>query len=249
MKIAAAQIKPVKGDIETNIANHLLFVEQAAAANASLLVFPELSLTGYEPELVRELATNENDIRLDVFQNKSNLYNITIAVGLPTLTNNAVNISMIIFQPHLQRKKYSKKYLHMSEETYFTSGDNFPVFQVNNLSVAPAICYEMSVPEHAATAHANDSKIYMASIVEDNIEKGLNRLAAIAKEYSMIVLMSNCIGLTGTYDCPGRSSVWNQNGELKGQLSNSDEGLLIYNTETQESVIKNNLKHTVLTNE
>ena len=56
MRIAIAQIAAIKGNIEKNIENHLKWIKLAIQNNAGVLVFPELSLTGYEPELAEILA-------------------------------------------------------------------------------------------------------------------------------------------------------------------------------------------------
>ena len=58
MKIAAAQIRPKKGDIEANILKHVDIIKLAATLKAEALFFPELSLTSYEPELAEALASN-----------------------------------------------------------------------------------------------------------------------------------------------------------------------------------------------
>jgi predicted amidohydrolase len=55
MKICVAQTKSVKGDVLKNIENHLKFIELALAFSADLIIFPELSLTGYEPELAGKM--------------------------------------------------------------------------------------------------------------------------------------------------------------------------------------------------
>ena len=55
MKIALCQIKPKSGDITFNISKHMEFIAKAINANADFICFPELSLTGYEPELAKEL--------------------------------------------------------------------------------------------------------------------------------------------------------------------------------------------------
>lgn len=51
-----------------NIERHKRFVETAVTHHADLLLFPELSLTGYEPTLAQELAIPPTDPRLDKFQ-------------------------------------------------------------------------------------------------------------------------------------------------------------------------------------
>jgi len=59
MKICIAQTTPIKGDIEKNIENHKKLIALSIQENADIIVFPELSLTGYEPKLVKELATTK----------------------------------------------------------------------------------------------------------------------------------------------------------------------------------------------
>jgi len=98
MKICITQTEPIKGDINRNIEKHLQFIERAIKSKADAIIFPELSLTGYEPELAKNLATDINDQRLDVFQKISDDNQILIGVGLPTKIGNGTCISMLIFQ-------------------------------------------------------------------------------------------------------------------------------------------------------
>src|SRR2546426_10096277 len=57
LRIALAQIDPVLGDLEANVARHLVWARRALARGAQLLVFPELSLTGYSlQDLVADVA-------------------------------------------------------------------------------------------------------------------------------------------------------------------------------------------------
>ena len=47
MKIAAAQISSVLGNLEKNIEHHLKYCDEAIKNKTDMIVFPELSLTGY----------------------------------------------------------------------------------------------------------------------------------------------------------------------------------------------------------
>ena len=84
MKICIAQTRPIKGDISANISNHKRMIDLAIFYKADAIFFPELSLTGYEPKLAKDLVTNQNDTRLDDFQSISDTHNITIGLGIPT---------------------------------------------------------------------------------------------------------------------------------------------------------------------
>lgn len=243
MKICLAQTKPVTGDIQKNIDNYKNFVATAIANNAELVIFPELSLTGYEPKMAKQLATTPQDDRFDVFQKISNEASITIGVGVPIKSASGVFISMVIFQPNVAPRVYSKKYLHPDEEPYFISGENFPCLEIGNNRVAIAICYELSIPEHSANAFKNGAQIYIASVAKsaEGVEKASQTLASIAKKYKAPVLMANSTGYCDDFECAGGSSAWNDKGVLLKQLDDKNEGILIFDTDTQQ--IAENIDH------
>jgi len=235
MKICVAQIRPFKGDIPKNIDKHKKLIELAILNGADVIFFPELSLTGYEPPLAKTLAINQDDKRLAKFQNISDSQQMTIGVGVPTNNAKGICISMLIFQPQKEIRIYSKKYLHADEEAFFISGQNFPVLRVDNINIGLAICYELSVPEHAAKAHMCGAEIYIASVAKSaqGVNQASKRLTDIANEYAMTVLLSNCVGPSDDFEGAGKTSVWDQTGLLKGQLDGSNEGIIIYDTDTQ----------------
>ena len=83
VSVAVAQTCPVKGDVQTNLEEHVRLVDIAASSGAQLVVFPELSLTGYELELARDLAFSENDPRLGPLLEASSSSSVTLVVGAP----------------------------------------------------------------------------------------------------------------------------------------------------------------------
>jgi predicted amidohydrolase len=236
MKICIAQTKPIKGNISANIEAHIRFIELALTSNSEAIFFPELSLTGYEPELAKKLATNQNDNRLDIFQETSDKNNIIIGIGLPTATESKIRISMIIFEPNKPRQTYSKQQLHSDEFPYFENGDTQLIIKTNDKNIAPAICYESLQPTHSENAYKLGADVYLASVAkpENGIEKAFEHFPAVAKQYAMPVLMSNCIGLCDNFLNVGTSAVWSKEGELVGQLDANSEGILIFDTETEK---------------
>jgi predicted amidohydrolase len=238
MKLCVVQTRPVKGDVPRNIARHLELVALAAAKGAGMVVFPELSLTGYEPTLAKELAMGPDDRRLDVFQVASDEREITIGVGVPTTCGAGVAITMVLFGPGEPRRTYSKKYLHADEEPFFVSGENFASFEVCGTRIAPAICYELSVAAHAEAAAASGAEIYLASVAKSasGVDQASRRLADIAMQYSMTVLMANSVGPCDNFESAGRSAIWNRDRALMGQLDDASEGILILDTATGEVV-------------
>ncbi|HLX67463.1 MAG TPA: carbon-nitrogen hydrolase family protein [Puia sp.] len=255
MRIGVAQTRPFKGDVLRNIEAHLRLIELAAKVQAEMLVFPELSITGYEPELAAGLATTAEDVRLDIFETLSERYSMTIGVGIPAIsgfgghadvgdvrnteadvwiTEADVRITEVIFEPGQPRQTYSKQYLHADEEPYFVCGTESRF--VAGGRIALAICYELSVPAHSEQAHRGGAEVYLVSVAKTKagMERAAETLADIAKRYSMTVLVSNCVGHCDNFDCGGGSAAWNREGVKIAQLNGTEEGILVLDTETGE---------------
>jgi predicted amidohydrolase len=238
MKICVAQSNPVKGDIERNIINHKKLIDLAISDQPDSIIFPELSLTGYEPGLAGDLATDKDDSRFNDFQNISDTNHITIGVGMPIKSDEGVLIGMIIFQANKPRLVYCKQHLHPDEYPYFVKGTEQVFLNENKDKTGIALCYEISVPEHSANCHKNGAGIYIASVAKTaaGVEKASRTLADIAKKYAMTVFMSNCIGHCDNFQSGGKSSVWNKHGVLTGQLNDKSEGILIFDPDTDQLI-------------
>lgn len=238
MKICIAQTRPIKGDISSNIDNHKRLIDLAVSYKADAIFFPELSLTGYEPALAKDLVTNQYDTRFDDFQQISNTNKITIGPGVPTNSSLGIQISMIVFQPDKPRQTYSKQHLHSDEFPYFVNGKTQIILTIDNKKIAPAICYESLEFNHSDNANKLGAEIYIASVAkaQKGVDKVLIHYPEVAKKYSMPVLMSNSVGYCDNFESVGKSSVWTKQGNLVGQLDNKSEGILIFDTETEEII-------------
>ena len=240
MNLCGAQTKPFTGNIEANIERHLSFIDRAISNGADLIVFSELSLTGYEPTLARKLATRPDDERFEPFQKISDAYRVSIGVGVPTISSDRIFISMILFQPEMLPLVYSKKYLHSDEDPFFVSGINFPSVTINDTSIGLAICYELSIPDHISAARKSGAEIYIASVAKfaNGVENALKTLSEISIQHSIPTVMVNAVGPADNGTCTGNSSVWNNKGQLVGQLGSSTEGIIVYNTLSGEVIQK-----------
>jgi predicted amidohydrolase len=236
MRICLAQTKPIKGNVSANIEAHIRYIDFAWSLNGEAIFFPELSLTGFEPELARELAIQPNDNRLNIFQDISDNKKIVIGLGIPTFSYSKIRISMILFEPNKPRQTYSKQQLHADEWPYFETGNEQIIIKKDDTNIAPAICFESLQPSHAETAFKLGADVYLASVAkpEKGVEKAINYYPTIAKQYAMHVLMVNCVGFCDNFLSIGKSSIWTKEGELVGQLDDKTEGILLFNTKTKE---------------
>lgn len=235
MRICVTQLEPVKGSIEKNLNKHLMFIEATVEMKPDLMMFPELSLTGYEPDLARELATTASDTRLLPLQEVSDKHNLILCVGLPTANEGKLHVSMIIFQPGKKPITYSKQYLYHTETGIFTPGNTPCIipFDAKNV-IAPAICFELSNSGHVEYACQNHATVYMASVLNsfNGVDADIEKLSKIASTYQMATFMANHTGISGGHKCAGKSSVWDSKGKLIAQLDSETEGVILYDTET-----------------
>ena len=240
MKICVAQNKPFIGNIPLNIDRHLELIKLSLPYKPDIIIFPELSMTGYDYNAAQNFATDHTDHRFAVFQNLSNLHSVIIGIGVPIRDEDKTCISMILFQPDKPRQLYSKKYLHQDEAPYFIPGKTTVGLIGNEAKVALAICHEISVLAHVKNVNKCGAKVYVASVAkfENGIDRALTRLSDIGNEYSMIVLMANSVGKCGDNTCAGRSSIWDSNGLLLGQLPEEKEGILLIDIDTKKIITK-----------
>ena len=240
MKIAVTQFRPIKGDIDSNAAKHLGLIQLAISCKVDAIFFPELSLTGYEPELAESLAMQLSDAEFDCFEEISHRYKITISIGVPEKSKNGIKISMFIFQPDQPRSAYSKQHLHSDEYSYFIKGEEQVTITVNGEKIVPAICYESLLLSHFESGVELGAEIYVASVAKSliGINKATRHYSAMAKKFSVPVLMSKCLGFCDNFESVGQNAIWRNDGVLAGQLNSTDEGILIFDTKTEEVLVQ-----------
>ena len=226
---AVGQIQNNHHNSEKNIEDHTNMILLAAENKADFILFPEMSITGYLNEEVKDYSFQMNDKRLNCFAELSGKYNILISIGVPLEINKSYYIGSLIFSPDGTCSAYTKKYLHPGEERFFSaSSEHDPVVQIGNDKISHAICYDIEIDAHINAAVSKQANIYAAGIFysRSGIKNGLKRLSAIAKEKNINVIMANYTGICRNTESGGCSSIWSESGELIIQ-SGSDEKCLL----------------------
>ncbi|MCW3121283.1 MAG: Nitrilase/cyanide hydratase and apolipoprotein N-acyltransferase [Flavipsychrobacter sp.] len=236
MKIAAAQTIPHDNDIAANLKDHYRLATAAAGLGVQLLIFPEMSLTGYQRADAKKMAFEEQDERLGELRGLSISKNIILVAGAPIEINGHLHIGTFILSPDGSQAIYTKQFLHEGEELFFSTvtGHDPKIYLADN-SISIAICADIVNPQHPKNAAACGTTIYAAGIfyTPGGIIKGHEGLGAYAKEHAMHVLMANYGGPSWGMDSGGRSAFWTKDGMLKGELPGTGEGLLIATKENK----------------
>jgi predicted amidohydrolase len=230
MILAAAQTKPTRGDINANLSNHYRLIELAAQHKAQLIVFPELSISGYERENALQLTFEKDDSRLDHLKKLAVENNIIIVAGAPIQIENELFIGEFIISPDNSVAIYTKQFLHEGEDAVFNPSFNYnPMLSLENQKISFAICADIDHPQHPENAAEKATDIYIASIFfsPNGIPNAYRDLQGYAQKHKMNVLMSNFAIESWGYPAAGQSAFWNKNGELIAQMNDSDSGLLL----------------------
>lgn len=228
IKLAVAQIPSIKGNIEANIAVHLNAIERAGELDVGYLVFPELSLTGYEPELALALAFSKDDDRLQPLIDSAIKNNINIGVGAPLLSDGLPKIGLIIISTSGVVDTYAKMNLHLGEEQYFSKGEAHHHVTLNESKIVNAICADANNPEHAHYCSEIGAAAYIAGVMvtKSGYDADTSALKNYAKEFNMLVAMANHNQATGGWTPIGKSAIWSRTG-LLASASETQNALVV----------------------
>lgn len=227
--IAAAQITVKRGAVSENIESHLQLIAKAAEQKAQVIVFPELSLTGYEPDLAAELAFTAQDPRLAPLHEAAQRYEMTIIVGAPLRLEDKQCIAAWILQADGTSSIYTKHHLHAGEERYFSPASLNPMFTLHQERAALAICADTTHPEHAAHAAAQQASLYLAGVLitPQGYAADATQLQGYAQQYKMLVVLANFGGASGGHESAGKSAIWSPQGNCLAMLKDQGDGLVI----------------------
>src|SRR5436189_4182110 len=152
MKVAAAQISCLLGDPEANLLKVREFSRRAKEAGAELIVFPEMTDTGYSMPVSRVHAKHWNSGFLRGLQETARKLSIAIVSGVSERDGSTIYNSQVLIDSRGDiAGKYRKTHLYavtpVEEQTCFTPGDCFTTFDLGGLRFGFNICYDLRFPE------------------------------------------------------------------------------------------------------
>jgi len=225
----------VRGCIEENMHYHEALVKSAVSADVNLVIFPELSLTGYEPEMAEELAL-ANDTCLSPLQALSDRYDITIIAGAPLrIKDGKPAIGACVISSKRPVSYYRKMYLHPGESDYFSVGNTECLFKERTFNIGVAICADAGQQVHAERTVQQGAEVYLNSVLSaGGYDKDAGQLQRYARLYAMPTLMANYCGPSGGWKPVGKSAAWDARGELIAQAPEDCAALVIINIQDEK---------------
>lgn len=227
--IAAAQIAAVRGDVDRNLENHVRAIGAAAQQGVQVLVFPELSLTGYEPTLAAALAFVPGDTRLTPLVRLAREHRMTLVVGAPLAATSQPQLGAIAISDAGELSTYAKTHLYPGEEVFFSPGQTPLVLRRAPHAIGISICADLGHASHPAGYATLGATIYAAGVCLT--PKGYAADAACmsryARDHDMLTVLANYYGPTGEYQTAGRSAIWSPGGQLLAEAAPTGDALVI----------------------
>jgi 5-aminopentanamidase len=216
LRIAAVQCVSHPGDIAGTVAEHAGQIQSAADSGASVVLFPELSLTGYEPELIdlHGLRISENDAVLEPIALACRRRKVHAFAGAPTGTGSLPQIGVLHFDPSGGiRVAYAKQHLHVGEVGIFSAGTSGAVVTIAGWKLALSVCADAAVRSHATAARRAGADAYLVGALyvigsEHRIEDQMQAVAAAG----LWAVLAQYSGGTGGGPACGLSGAWRPDG-------------------------------------
>ena len=152
MKIAVAQISCSLGDPEANLLKVRDLSQRAKKAGAELIVFPEMTDTGYSMPVIQKHANHWNGGFVRALKETAGKLSIAIVSGVSERDGSAIYNSQVLIDSHGNiAAKYRKTHLYavapVEEQTCFAAGDCFANFELGGVHFGFSICYDLRFPE------------------------------------------------------------------------------------------------------
>jgi len=237
IKVALAQISCKRGDKAENIKKIESQVIRAKRQGAELVIFPELSLTGYTMrDQIYELAETipgHSTTFLEKLAKKTGAY---IVFGMPELsekTQATVYNTAVLVGPDGFIGKYRKMYLPthsvFEEKRYFRPGYQTAVFETELGKIGLIICYDIFFPEVSRLTRLKGAQLIVCISASPATRRTFfeTLTAARAIENTAFLAYVNLVGIEDELQFWGGSRLVGPNGKTLVQAKYDEEDLVI----------------------
>ena len=244
MRLALAQINSVVGDVDGNAARVVEWLERARAANADLVLFPELCVTGYPPEDLLLRPGFVRAARRSIEGIAQATHGLTALVGAPHLDTDLYNACYVLAHGEIRcvyRKRYLPNYGVFDEDRYFAPGNDLFLLRFGEVLVGPTICEDVWQPGPPATDLALAGAQLVANISASPFHVGKDRereemLKVRARDNSCFVALCNAVGGQDELIFDGHSVVLDDEGEVLARAAGFEEELLVVDVDPAAAV-------------
>lgn len=218
MKIALVSLDQLWEEKQQNLQMCKKYLQDACASYVDMLIFPEMTLTGFSMHIAQNSEDEANSFTIQTFKNLSLEYAISIAFGVVIKKGDRASNRVYITDKKGEILNFYTKihpFSFSGEDQYFLSGDTLTIVEMENHSIGLTICYDLRFPELYSSLSANsDIIINIANWPAKRIDHWNTLLKARAIENQVFVIGVNRTGQDGNnLEYVESSTIFNANGE------------------------------------
>tara|TARA_B100001059_G_C17835653_1_gene587925 strand:+ start:1087 stop:2718 length:1632 start_codon:yes stop_codon:yes gene_type:complete len=223
ISIVLAQIDLIVGDISGNTTRILEYCERVKVeSDADLIVFPELSISGYPPEDLLLHSGLKRRIAEAVELIRQNVRGIAVLVGFPEYTQDHIFNSCAVYNNGKELIRYRKhalpNYSVFDEKRYFTPGNETAVFELHGIKIGINICEDIWYSKPARLSKSAGAQLIIVINGSPYQKDGQNiRESTIKRRISEVKIPIVYLNLVGGQDeliFDGASFVMNEKGDV-----------------------------------
>lgn len=232
MKIAVAQIACTLGDVAANIAKMLEFCRRGRESGVELIVFPEMSDTGYSMPVIQTAARPWSDGAVPALRETARALSLHIICGLSEREGDRLYNTQVAIDARGEiAAKYRKTHLFApaDEDETFVAGEDFTTFPVGKWRLGLSICYDLRFPEvyRALACELGANALVVSAAWPFPRVEHLRVLAtARAIENQSYVLLANRVGTDAGVTWCGSSAIIDPSGITVAAASTEREELV-----------------------
>ncbi|HXV02959.1 MAG TPA: NAD+ synthase [Gaiellaceae bacterium] len=246
MRLALAQINTTVGDLDGNRERILRRVEEARDANADLVLFPELAVTGYPPEDLLFRPGFLRQARRSLDEIAARTTGIAALVGFPWLDRDLYNACAVLADGEVKAiypKRFLPNYGVFDEVRYFQPGRDLLLLRVGEALIGPTVCEDIWQPGPPATDLALAGAHVIANISASpfHVGKGQEReemLITRARDNACWVVLVNAVGGQDELIFDGHSLVIDEEGEVVARAPSFEEALLVVDIDAETAIAR-----------
>lgn len=246
-RVVMAQLNLLVGDVAGNVRQVLAAANRSRdELHAALVVFPELTLTGYPPEDLLFHSTLRREVEAGVARLTREIRGVDTLVGYPEYANGHIyNAASVIGGGKLRatyRKRELPNYSVFDEKRYFTPGDAPVVVDVAGTPLGINVCEDIwhaYPPRYAVSAGARLLLIPNASPFElDKQRQREDELRLRAREAGVPLVYVNLVGGQDELVFDGGSLAMDSDGRVVVRAPNFETGLYPVDFEADGSRVR-----------
>jgi NAD+ synthase (glutamine-hydrolysing) len=244
VRVALAQVNPTVGDLAGNGRLVIEWIERARKAEADIVCFPELVITGYPPEdlVLKPSFVRDNLAQLDAVASATR--GIAAVVGFVDRDGDLFNAAAFLHDGEIKavyRKVFLPNYGVFDEKRYFVPGHRCPIVELGDVPIGLSVCEDCWFPAGPLAWQAQHGARVLININGSPYHCGKRApreamVAGRAADYGAYIAWVNTVGGQDELVFDGNSVVFDPRGKAIAHAGSFVEELLVCDIDTDKPV-------------